>query len=129
MRRLSFPDEAKRCRLLAAEFEGGSQGAFLLRAAETFDDLGDRDIVQADRVAAPAAVPTGRKLPTADTVRWTPRRKADVVAAVADGRLGLDEACLRYSISSEEFRSWQSAVGRSGTRGLRVTRRTDYRVY
>ena len=129
MRRLSFPDEAKRCRLLAAEFEGGSQGAFLLRAAQTFDDLGVLDVLESKVAAPPGAVRAARKLPTADTVRWTPRRKADVVAAVADGLLGLDEACLRYSISTEEFRSWQSAVGRSGTRGLRVTRRTDYRVY
>ena len=61
-------------------------------------------------------------LPAASTTRWVVRRKAEVVAAVAGGLLTVDEACKRYSLSLEEFTSWQRAVDRSGMPGLRVTR-------
>jgi len=62
------------------------------------------------------------KLPPASTNRWTVRRKAEVVAAVAGGLLSFDEACERYSLSVEELTSWQRAVHRSGMPGLRVTK-------
>ena len=61
-----------------------------------------------------------------DAARWTPRRKAEVVAAVAGGLLTFDEACERYSLSIEELTGWQRAVDRSGMPGLRVTRIQDY---
>lgn len=70
---------------------------------------------------------TLNSLPSADTTRWVVRRKAEVVAAVRGGLLTLDEACERYSLSVEEFASWQSAVERSGIPGLRVTRLRYYR--
>jgi len=66
-------------------------------------------------------------LPPADTTRWVVRRKAEVVAAVAGGLLTVDEACQRYTLSLEEFTSWQRAVDRSGMPGLRVTRIKHYR--
>ena len=66
-------------------------------------------------------------LPPADTRRWGVRRKAEVVAAVAGNLLTLDAACERYSLSLEEFISWQRAVDRSGMPGLRVTRIQHYR--
>ena len=66
-------------------------------------------------------------LPPIATARWTPRRKAEVVAAVAGGLLTFDEACERYSLSIEELTSWQRAVDRSGMPGLRVTRIKHYR--
>src|SRR4029079_9036568 len=66
-------------------------------------------------------------LPPADTDRWVVRRKAEVVAAVAGGLLSVDEACQRYTLSLEEFTSWQRAVERSGMPGLRVTRIKHYR--
>ena len=66
---------------------------------------------------------TLESLPPAGTTRWVVRRKAEVVAAVAGGLLSVDEACKRYSLSLEEFTSWQRAVDRSGMPGLRVTRR------
>lgn len=69
---------------------------------------------------------TLESLPPTDTVRWTPRRKAEVVAAVAGGLLTFDEACERYSLSIEELASWQRAVDRSGMPGLRVTRTQEY---
>ena len=67
-------------------------------------------------------------LPSPATKRWVARRKAAVVAAVADGLLTLDEACRRYTLSTEEFAAWQQAIDSHGLRGLRTTRLQDYRV-
>jgi hypothetical protein len=67
------------------------------------------------------------KLPPPDIKRWVVRRKAAVVSAVRDGSIGLQEACRRYTLSSEEFRAWEHAVDRYGIPGLRVTRIQIYR--
>ena len=66
-------------------------------------------------------------LPPPGTRRWVIRRKAEVVAAVRGGLLTLEEACQRYSLSSEEFLSWQRLIDRHGVRGLRTTRLQEYR--
>lgn len=66
-------------------------------------------------------------LPSPSTGRWVIRRKAEVVAAVKGGLLTLEEACERYSLSVEEFASWQRAVDRWGMRGLKVTRIQHYK--
>src|SRR5436309_2623431 len=66
-------------------------------------------------------------LPAPGTKRWGIRRKAEVVAAVRGGLLTLEEACERYSLSSEEFTSWQRLIDRHGVRGLRTTRLQEYR--
>jgi hypothetical protein len=66
-------------------------------------------------------------LPPPSTTRWVVRRKAEVVAAVNGGLLSVDEACARYTLSLEEFASWQRAVDRSGMPGLRVTRIQHYK--
>jgi len=72
---------------------------------------------------------TVETLPPPDTLRWTPRRKAEVVAAVTGGLLSFDEACERYSLSIEELTGWQRAVDRSGMPGLRVTRMQEYHEF
>ena len=80
------------------------------------------------QVIGPLGEPlTLASLPAAGTSRWVVRRKAEVVAAVAGGLLSVDEACARYTLSLEEFTSWQRAVDRSGMPGLRVTRIKHYR--
>ena len=66
-------------------------------------------------------------LPPPSTKRWVIRRKAEVIAAVRAGVLTLEEACQRYSLSIEEFLSWQRLVDSHGLPGLRVTRLQDYR--
>ena len=48
-------------------------------------------------------------LPSATTTRWVIRRKAEVVAAVRGGLLSLEEACERYTLTVDEFVSWQVA--------------------
>ncbi len=65
-------------------------------------------------------------LPPANTRRWVPRRKAEVVAAVEDGLLTVEKACERYGLSMEEFESWQALVRRHGLKGLRVTHLQKY---
>lgn len=66
-------------------------------------------------------------LPPPGTRRWVIRRKAEVVAGVRAGLITLEDACKRYSLSVEEFLSWQRSIDRHGLRGLRTTRIQDYR--
>ena len=80
------------------------------------------------QVIGPLGEPlTLESLPPPSTTRWVVRRKAEVVAAVNGGLLSVDEACERYTLSLEEFASWQRAVDRSGMPGLRVTRIQHYK--
>ena len=79
-------------------------------------------------VIGPAGQPlTVETLPPRNTVRWVVRRKAEVVAAVRNGLIGLDEACERYRLSVEEFLNWERLGNAHGLRGLRVTRTQAYR--
>jgi hypothetical protein len=67
------------------------------------------------------------ELPRPDIKRWTVRHKAAVILAVRVGMISLQEACLRYELSVEEFLAWQRAVERHGIPGLRATRLQIYR--
>jgi hypothetical protein len=66
-------------------------------------------------------------LPPAKLSRWTPRKKAEVVAAVNGGLLSSDDACERYNLSLEELVAWQIAADRAGLAGLRTTKSQRYR--
>lgn len=66
-------------------------------------------------------------LPPADTERWVARRKAEVVAGVRDGVISLEEACRRYRLSVDEYRSWERLYSRHGLEGLRTTRIKKFR--
>ena len=66
-------------------------------------------------------------LPPTSTRRWVIRRKAEVVAAVRGGLLSLEEACARYTLTIEEFLSWQASIDEHGLAGLRTTRIQQYR--
>jgi len=65
-------------------------------------------------------------LPPPNTIRWTARRKAAVVAAVHSGRITMEEVLRRYQLSEEEFLSWQRAFEAHGIAGLRSTRVQQY---
>jgi transposase-like protein len=67
------------------------------------------------------------ELPPPDTTHWTARRKAAVVEAVRTGMISVQEACLRYGLSIEEFLSWLRTVEQHGIYGLRATRVQIYR--
>ena len=66
-------------------------------------------------------------LPCAKTKRWVVRRKADVVDAVRGDLITVQEACLRYSLTLEEFFAWRTAVDHFGTQALSATRAQSYR--
>lgn len=70
---------------------------------------------------------TRADLPPPGTLRWVPRRKAKVVAALDGGLISEGEACARYALSGEEIGAWRSAFSRHGMRGLRVTRLAELR--
>lgn len=67
-------------------------------------------------------------LPPKGTKRWVIRRKAEVVAAVRGGLLSLEEACERYSLTVDEYLSWQRSIDRHGVLGLRVSKLQHYRA-
>jgi len=93
-------------------------------------DLGAANIATAGSVefeAMPRASRPPSELPPPDIKRWTIRRKAAVVAAVARGALTREEACQRYQLSEEELVSWQRAFETHGLPGLRSTRLQQYR--
>jgi hypothetical protein len=66
-------------------------------------------------------------LPAPDIKRWSPGRKAAVVAATRAGLISREEACARYMLSAEELAAWEKAFDRNGVPGLRTTRQQSYR--
>jgi len=61
-----------------------------------------------DQVALPdGGVLIPLNLPTQNVMRWTARRKAEVVAAVEAGMLTIPDACRRYRLSPEEYLEWE----------------------
>jgi Protein of unknown function (DUF1153) len=71
--------------------------------------------------------PSSIALPPVDTKRWSPGRKAAVVAAARAGLISREEACQRYLLSAEELASWEKALDQNGVPGLRTTRQQSYR--
>ena len=59
-------------------------------------------------------------LPASNVKRWGAHRKAAVVDAVSQGLLSLEDACARYALTIDEFRSWQETVSRHGVAGLKA---------
>ncbi|ATQ66728.1 MULTISPECIES: DUF1153 domain-containing protein [Methylosinus] len=82
----------------------------------TFPPAGADD-AGVEELSAPPPAPT----------RWVIRRKAEVVEAVRDGRLSLEEACRRYALTVDEFDRWRQFIDRHGLPGLRATRVQHYR--
>jgi hypothetical protein len=66
-------------------------------------------------------------LPPPDTKRWVARRKAEIVNAVRNGKMNMEDACRYYRLSTEEFAAWERAIEAHGVAGLRVTRLQVYR--
>jgi Protein of unknown function (DUF1153) len=87
--------------------------------------------ISAGNLSGPPAVaetpPSSPALPPRNVQRWTIRRKAAVVVAVANGVLTREAVYERYQISEEEFLSWQRAYEAHGLAGLRSTRLQQYR--
>jgi hypothetical protein len=71
--------------------------------------------------------PIDATLPPPDTKRWSPGRKAAVVAAARAGLISREDACERYMLSDEELQAWERALDQNGVPGLRTTRLQCYR--
>lgn len=67
-------------------------------------------------------------LPPPGTRRWVISRKAAVVAGVRQGLLTVEDALERYSLSLDEFLSWNRLFSDHGVKGLRTTRIKEYRA-
>jgi hypothetical protein len=50
-----------------------------------------------------------------------------MVLAVRRGLIAREHACERYSVSPEEFLSWERSISKHGLRGLQATRNQEYR--
>jgi len=65
-------------------------------------------------------------LPSPHTKRWVARRKVEIVNAVRNGKMNIEDACRYYMLSTEEFAAWERAIEAHGVAGLRVTRLQVY---
>jgi Protein of unknown function (DUF1153) len=59
-------------------------------------------------------------------MRWTPRRKAKIAAALSNGEITQAEAKDLYHLSDEELEAWMRDYTAHGWEGLRVTRLRQY---
>jgi hypothetical protein len=88
----------------------------------------DESPIRGRSVIGPDGMPLSlRDLPPPNTRRWVIRRKAEVVAAVKGGLLTISQACAIYSLTVEEYLSWEARLDRFGLSGLRTTRAGRYR--
>lgn len=60
-------------------------------------------------------------------MRWTAKRKAEVVQQIASGQLGVWEAIEKYGLTWEELTGWEELFKTYGIKGLRTTRLQIYR--
>jgi hypothetical protein len=61
-----------------------------------------------------------RQPPTSLPIRWTARRKANLIEAMLAGVLSRDAACVRHELSPEELALWEKRYAAHGWKGLRV---------
>jgi hypothetical protein len=65
--------------------------------------------------------------PPSPAQRWTARRKAELVEAIDEGRIGEATAMRQYNLSWEELSEWRRNYEVHGKKGLRATRVQQYR--
>jgi len=73
-------------------------------------------------VAGPLGPITMADLPSSSTIYWVARRKAELLAAIDGGLLGLEDARQRYRLSDDELDGWRRTLDRAGIPGLRITK-------
>jgi hypothetical protein len=71
--------------------------------------------------------PTGTRLtiatlPSVRTVRWSPRRKAEIVVAGRQGLVTSDEACTLYELTVDELAERDRLERDFGLEGLRASK-------
>ena len=55
-------------------------------------------------------------------MRWTAKRKAEIVVAIKDGEISTEEAKRRYEVSDDELAAWMRDYDLHGRPGLLVTK-------
>ena len=63
-----------------------------------------------------------------DSANPSAQQDESAVAAVRGGLLSLEDACSRYTLTVDEFLSWQMSIDQHGLAGLRTTRLQQYRM-
>jgi hypothetical protein len=97
-------------------------------------DGDEKVLTESERLSVPKSYertqrrPIDTKLPTPGTTRWTAQRKEAVVGAVEAGLLSRQEACCRYSLTIEEFLSWQLRLAQHGRVGLQTKKIKQHRL-
>lgn len=66
---------------------------------------------------------TPMSLPKSTAVRWTPRRKAELVIAIKKGLIPFTNALSQYYVSEEEFHDWATRYENGGLEALMRTHR------
>jgi len=61
-------------------------------------------------------------------MRWTPKRKAEVLNALKRGELTREEAMAEHGLSEAELISWMRRQARHGLDGLAVGRTQELRA-
>jgi transposase-like protein len=59
-------------------------------------------------------------------MRWTMKRKAEIIEAIQNGRMTAAEATERHGLSEEELAAWMRNYLAHGKDGLRVTKLQQY---
>lgn len=57
------------------------------------------------------------------SVRWTSRRKSELLERLREGELTRDEACTLYGLSEAEISEWERRLEAGGVRALRAVER------
>jgi hypothetical protein len=70
---------------------------------------------------------TLQDLPPANTTRWVPRRKAQLVSAITGGLISFEEASACYRLSLEELTEWMRCESRFGLKGPRAGKLQHYK--
>lgn len=70
---------------------------------------------------------SGGSLPPENGARWVTSRKMQLIAAIHDGLLTIEEASQRYRLTLDELAEWQAMFTKHGKRGLRTTFIQQYR--
>lgn len=93
----------------------------------TSASLGEDTMTTVPWVVGPSGYPLYKNDLPQPRARWTPMRKAEVIAAIRGSLLSIEEACIRYGLTLEEIASWQRTVERAGIPGLRATHAQRHR--
>ena len=70
----------------------------------------------------------GQYLPPAIGQRWVVSRKLYVIEAIRNGDLSIEDACVLYSLTTDEVLSWRLAYDRHGVEGLKIKKLQTYRT-